>query len=129
MMYTDDRLTIQQNINYLRERVRWHETVIEQTRQSIADLEQLDQTIAAEPEPAQPPLITTNVDAYEWIIRQAGHPMHVSEIAAEAQRIGVTWQGTAEPKTMVRNALLRAKGRFVNSGANHWNVISRQDNQ
>lgn len=61
----------------------------------------------------------TNVDVYEEILLNAGAPMHVKEIAAEANRRGVLFRGKSPIEVQVRNSLAGSK-RFENLGSNTW---------
>lgn len=60
-----------------------------------------------------------NVGVYEDILRDNGAPMHARDIAAEAKRRGVIFQGKHAVDTQVRNSMTGSK-RFKNVGSNTW---------
>ena len=66
-----------------------------------------------------------NVQVFEEIVLDNGRPMHASDIAREAERRGVEFQGTNPKSRQVRNSLVGSK-RFLNAGGNRWWVTSHR---
>lgn len=66
----------------------------------------------------------TNVQIFEDILIKHGRPMHAVDIAAEAIRQGVVFQGKGKRERQTRNSLVTSK-RFQNQGGNVWWVVSK----
>ena len=58
---------------------------------------------------------------YEEVLRDAGRPLHVSDIAAEALARGAIFKGRKPQVEQVRSSLGGSK-RFVNTGGNNWTL-------
>ena len=66
----------------------------------------------------------SKIGTYREIILRNDRPMHSTEIAQEAQKMGITWLGKNLPATNVRNAM-NMSDHFVNLGGNIWDVVYR----
>ena len=66
----------------------------------------------------------SKIGTYREIILKHDRPMHATEIAREAEKMGTVWRGNLLPAANVRNAMYMSD-HFVNLGGNIWDVVYR----
>ena len=87
-------------------------------REHRGDLgELLREEPAADPASRRP-----GTQVIEAILREAGRPLHVTEIAALAAQRGLSFEGKAKPPVrMIQDKMYNSK-RFKLFGRNHWGL-------